>query len=394
MNNAGVAAPTPRERRILLVLCAFYAALVIPIGIRKGPDLENHLRLADQFLRGLPLYPANPTLGVWWPPFTLVALAPLALVARWSLAAAKAMFALLGVACLGWSITRLRDPAWPRTALMVAAVSVPLQTNFEYLNLNAVLLALVVAAGADLAAGRDTRAGVWLGLATAAKLFPVVLLGYCAYRRRWRACVVGAVTGLGLTALPLLAASNADAPAAARRWVSSSLAGGWTLHPGNQSLGALVGRAGGGHSLAIVVELVVCALVAVALRKPPPVERLREEVGVVTLVAVLLSPIAWSHYFLLAMPAWAAALAPERARASGGRTMALVVAGIATSGVLTLSSYTFKRMLLSQSIFTWGGLLLLGVLLTERARASLAAPRSGTAAGTARTPLPPTAPQE
>jgi len=44
--------------------------------------------------------------------------------------------------------------------------------------------------------------------------------------------------------------------------------------------------------------------------------------------------------------------------------MALVVAGIATSGVLTLSSYTFKRMLLSQSIFTWGGLLLLGVLLT------------------------------
>jgi alpha-1,2-mannosyltransferase len=369
-----VARLTPGDRRILL-LGVLYAAVVVPIGIRKGTDLEAHLELADRVLRGVPLYQGNPSLGVWWPPFAVLALTPFALLARASLALAKAAYALLGVACVGWSLVRLGAPAWRRTALALAAVAVPLQTNFEYLNINAILLALVVAAGADLASERDTRAGVWLGLATALKLFPGLLLVYCAYRRRWRTCAVGAALATGLTALALLADDRAGALGTAQRWLSFTLAGSWLVHPGNQSLVALVARAGGSHESALAVEAVLLMLTALALRHRPLEEELPAEMGLVTLLALLLSPIAWSHYFLLALPAWAAVLSPRREPLGPAMAVALLIAGIATSGVLTIWSRAFKLTLLSHSIYTWGGLLLGAVLLRERALRPLPAPQ-------------------
>jgi hypothetical protein len=88
------------------------------------------------------------------------------------------------------------------------------------------------------------------------------------------------------------------------------------------------------------------------------------EVGIVTLLAVLLSPIAWSHYYLLAFPAWVAAVSrPPRARAA---RIALVLAAVATSGVLAVSFRASRGVLLEHSIYAWGALALVGVLLVER----------------------------
>jgi hypothetical protein len=116
-------------------------------------------------------------------------------------------------------------------------------------------------------------------------------------------------------------------------------------------------------------------LTALALRHRPLEEELPAEVGVVTLLAVLLSPIAWSHSFLLALPAWAAVVAPRRESPGRARAVALLVAGIATSGVLTIWSRAFKLTLLSYSIYTWGGLLLGAVLLRQRALRRLPTPQ-------------------
>ena len=298
-----------------------------------------------------------------------MSLTPLALVARASLGVAKGAYALLGVACVLWSLVRLRGPTWGTTALALAAVCGPLQANFEYLNMHAILLALVVAAGADLTSGRDARAGTWIGLATALKLFPGLLLVYCAARRRWRACAVGVVVSVGLTVLSLLAIGGADAAAAAQRWWTLDLAGEWLSHLGNQSLLALVLRAGGSHGLALALGLGLCALVAAALRHEgdPSHDTPAAEVGIVTLLAVLLAPIAWSHAFLLGFPAWVAALDARQVSRRSARTVALLAAGIATSGVLMIWWRPLKLMLLRGSIYTWGGLLLLGVMLLDRA---------------------------
>jgi alpha-1,2-mannosyltransferase len=362
---------TTRERRVLLVLGALYAAFIVPTAVHKGPDLGDHLVLADSVLRGGEIYHSNPTLGVWWPPFAIVSLVPLALVAHGSLALAKGIYALLSVVGVFWSIARLSAPSWRATALAVAAVSVPLQANFEYLNMNAILLALVVGASLDLVHGRDTRAGVWIGLATALKLFPGLLLVFCAGRGRWRAGAVGAALALGLTALSLVAIGGSDAPGVGARWWSLSVAGAWLPHVGNQSVAALVARSGGTQGLARVIELALCLLVAAALRRPGHArDEIAADVGIVALLSVLLSPIAWGHAFVLLFPAWIAALANGRDSRTPARRGALLIAGIATSGLLMVlvSSYPFKMMLLRWSIYVWGGLLLLGVLLLERVR--------------------------
>src|SRR5207249_2244196 len=132
---------TPRERRTLVVLGVLYAAVVIPIGIRKGGDFTQELGQSERLLRGLPLYSANPEGGIWWPPFTALGLAPFALVARWSLALAKACWAVLNVGCLGCSLALARrwTTGWLPLVLAVAAVGKPLQSNFEHLNLTPLL---------------------------------------------------------------------------------------------------------------------------------------------------------------------------------------------------------------------------------------------------------------
>src|SRR5207249_1633829 len=197
---------TPRERRTLVVLGVLYAAVVIPIGIRKGGDFTQELGQSERLLRGLPLYSANPEGGIWWPPFTALGLAPFALVARWSLALAKACWAVLNVGCLGCSLALARrwTTGWLPLVLAVAAVGKPLQSNFEHLNLTPLLLALVVAAAADLEARRDGRAGAWIGLAAAIKGFPALLLVYLAYRRRWRGLAAGIAVGGALAVGALL----------------------------------------------------------------------------------------------------------------------------------------------------------------------------------------------
>jgi len=93
---------------------------------------------------------------------------------------------------------------WKAVATGLVAVAVPLHRNFEDLNLNAVLLALLVAAAYQLGRGREGRAGACIGAATALKVFPAVWLLYLAYRRRWRAFAIGIAVAAGLSLAPLL----------------------------------------------------------------------------------------------------------------------------------------------------------------------------------------------
>jgi alpha-1,2-mannosyltransferase len=362
-----VARLTTRER-MLVALSILYAAAVIPIGIHKGIDFEIHLKGAQGLLARQPLYSEPASIGVWWPPFAILALTPFALVARLSLPLAKGTYALLSVACVAWSVARFGRAGRRHLALALAAVAVPLQINFDYLNLNAVLLALVVAAGFDLARRRDVRAGVWLGLATALKVFPGLLLLYAVYRGRWRAAAFGASLALGLSVCSLLPFGVPGALASGQNWLAHSSAGVWVLHRRNQSLPASLSRAGIPHPGAIAIDLLLLVLAALALRRPTPDDDVVDDVGIVILLAVLLSPLGWDHYFLLAFPAWVAALsrAPE-ARTRGSR-IALVAAWIATSGVLTVWSSSARGFLLEHSILGWGAVVLILVLFVERLR--------------------------
>jgi alpha-1,2-mannosyltransferase len=347
---------------VFLALSVVFAANAIPVGIHKGIDVEIHINAAQLLLDGRPLYTEAPGIGVWWPPFAIAALTPFALIARLSMPVAKGLYSLVSIVCLVWTIARLGRSGHPHLATAIAAVAVPLQTNFDYLNVNAILLVLIVTAAFDLERGRDARAGIWLGLATTLKAFPVLLLVYLAFRRRWTALAWGAGCAVVLSAGALLPAGIPEAVTSAQHWFASSAVGVWVAHPRNQSLPALLGRFGLPAFVIVIVQLGLVGLVAVALRRPgDPLS----ELGIVALLMVLVSPLAWEHYYLLALPAWVVALARVEERAVG-RSIALFAAGIATSGALTVWSGSLRGVLLEHSIYAWGALALLAALIVDR----------------------------
>jgi hypothetical protein len=93
-------------------------------------------------------------------------------------------------------------------------------------------------------------------------------------------------------------------------------------------------------------------------------------VGLVTILAVLVSPIGWFYYQLLAIPAWVAALtlpAPQERRAALLWRAALCVAGVLLSGLLTFDHlYPDALGLLKRYNYVWGALLLLTALAAHR----------------------------
>jgi hypothetical protein len=357
-----VAELTRRERLVLLALALLYAVVVIPIGIHKGSDLDSHLAQAQLLLRREGVYATAPPFGTWWPPFALLTLAPFVGLARWSVPLAKGSFALVNVACLAFAVWRTRRDARDAVPLALAAVAVPLQTNFEYLNLNAALLALLVLAAADLRDGRDERAAVWLGLMTALKAFPALLLIQFAYRRRWRGLAAGVLVALALTLLAVLPYGPRGGVTVLARWSELSLAGIADMQGRSQSLPAILFRLGVGPTAAAAVDVAVLGIALLALRDS--VRDLGSQLAILMLIALLLSPVAHTHYYLLAYPAWLVVL--TRRPAVANRVVwctALVVAGILTSGFLTLGAYTWRSSLLGTAIYAWGGLLLLLLLL-------------------------------
>jgi alpha-1,2-mannosyltransferase len=358
---------TPRERRWLIGIGLCYAAVVIPIGIRKGGDFTQELTESERLLRGLPLYVANPEGGIWWPPFTAFALVPFALVARWSLALAKACWSALNVFSLGWSVVRARGwtTGWAPVVLALAAVGKPLQSNYEHLNLTPILLALIVTAAADLEARRDVRAGWWIGLATAIKGFPALLLLYFAYRRRWRACATGLAVAGALTVGAMLPLGPAGSVGAVRDWLRLANEGAVVTRWGTQSLQGFGVFYGWPTGAVLAIELGCLAVAIAALRRPTAPLGTLADVGVVTLLAVLLSPIAWLYYYTLAFPAWVATLARPTQRAPWLRAL-LLIAGALTSGVLTFDLYPRSWEAAAAANYTWGGLALLAALVIDR----------------------------
>ena len=284
-----------RARRNLLALGALYAAVVIPVGIRRGGDFVQELALSDRLIAGLaPLYTHNPGGGVFWPPFTIAALVPFALVAR---------------------------------------------------------------------------AGVWIGLATAVKMFPGLLLLYLAYRRRWRGLATGVAVALGLTWGAMLRYGPLGAVSAVSDWVALGRAAERAAGFRYQPLGVWVLGLGGSNAVAWLAMAVCIVLVAAALgaRRGDSSEDPLYDVGLVTLLSVLLTPIGWFYYHMLAIPAWVAALTlppPAGRGAARAWRATLVIAGVLLSGVLTFDYlHPAAMVLIYRFNYVWGTLVLLGALV-------------------------------
>jgi hypothetical protein len=371
---------TPRARRVVWGLGALYAIVNVFIGVHSGGDFVFHVRLAERLLHSQPLYTDfDGAIGMPWPPFAIFTLVPFALLARVSLPLTKALWALGNVALFGWCLVRgyRHVRRWTPVVLAVAAVAQPLQSNFQHLNINVVLLGLVCLAIGEVQRGREVRAALWIGVATALKGYPAAMFLYFLARGRWRALAAGSAAALGLTLVAGLPHGLAGWHLT-RDYVHLALVAGSTQALAGQPIGGLVARLGGSVATAVALDLVSAGAVAAVLWHHRFAGEPVTELGMSAVLAVLLAPLDRLHFYVLAFPAWIATLA-QGAPTSGpplGPTriawrITLALGALLTSGMLSHITSPLPDVLsaIRQNTYILGALLLLAVLVDQRARA-------------------------
>jgi len=285
---------------VALTVAAALAAIVALRG--NHIDFEVYLRAGQRLLSDADsLYRTPGELPFTYPPFAGLLAAPLA---GWPLFW-LAVLALATVVVAAWPTARvLRDAGWTshpashHAALLVAVAmcSEPVLRSLHLGQVNGLVLLLVFV---DVLLVPPRWRGVLVGVAAGIKLTPLVVLLHFVARRDWGAvgrCLAAfALTvGIGFAALP--SASSAFWTALVR----SPERVGDPAFIDNQSLRGLVERLDVGHASAVwmaasLAVVVVGARVLVRLRAGSPLESLL----VSLLVGVLVSPISWSHHWIV-----------------------------------------------------------------------------------------------
>lgn len=379
--------------RLLAVLAFVFAVLNAVNAVNKGGDAAVFFEGGRRLLNGTNLYAGSSAAdGFIGPPFQAAFFAPFAAIAAIDASAAKLAWHLAGLACLvagvrysarAWDDARadlaLPQRRWlPALFIPLIAVLLPLQTNFEHQNLNPLLLALIGGAMLQLGRGRPATAGVLIGAATALKVFPALLIGLLLLRNR-RAATVAIATAVVLTLVPLAIYELSQYEQMLRDFWRLANSG-WPVRGNNQSLIAAIDRyvngfSGGGvrelrgavmivYGAAAALMLLAAAWTAVACRTPDR-PTFVIQTAAITSVAVLLSPIAWDHYWLLMFPAFLILIdsTPWLGRAGRYATFAaaVLITGLSPltlgkagfNAARDLSTYTIAGLILYVCLTVW-----------------------------------------
>jgi alpha-1,2-mannosyltransferase len=392
---------TDRWRALALALATIFVAVntLHVLNPNKGGDADVFFDGGRRLLHGLPLYEgSSAAAGFVGPPFQAIFFTPFAAIDAVNRQFARLLWYAVNLVCLAagirwtlraWAATRKRlglscSPWLPGLFAPLAAVLMPLQTNFEHQNMNAVLLGLLTAAMSRLTSGSAILAGVLVGVATALKAFPALLIAYFAIRRHWDACVAALVTAIVLTFVPALVYGPSGSIETLGTFFR--IAGsGWPTRGNNQSLLAAISRLiepststgvdGVGGAPLVIGLFVVAALALVAAAVVVLISRaisaaVPAEMAAAITLAVLLAPIAWDHYWVLVLPSFVILyysndLWPQA-------RIVFWTAAILTTGLSPLivgqSGFNAARRL---STYTFAGLLLYWALLQICRRASV-----------------------
>ncbi len=349
MQQAMRAALAPRRRWVTLALAALVVAeagLIVTIRLTAaapdGGDLCRDYLDAHRLLAGQSPYAVFAGCGALHhsphPPLGLLLLVPLALMPVSAAGMVWDLFMLAALVASLWLIwDELRPAIAPGWLVLVAALVTlwpPLLDTWLEAQIGPLVLLLLVLAWRARRRGHPWAAGAWLAVAALLRLYPVLLFAIPLVRREWRTVGGGGVTGVALTALtlPFIGVGGyvdyftREAPASSAEWINDA-------H--NVSLRGWLGNAFIGNNTiapiasapAIVTPLWalgVAAVAALALwclwraRGAPIGSHADERAWHLVIPAMLLlSPLAWPHYFdilLLPLAALGATLATRWAR--------------------------------------------------------------------------------
>ena len=314
-----------RSRYTLPIACAVVVQLTVLVCILRfsadpyGGDLCRDAVTTHRLLAGQNPYQPITACGVLWhtphPPAWLLLIAPFMLLPiSWGILA----WDLVALMALGIAVVIVASELRVRLSLPVAALAFafitfwpPLLSTLLDGQVSPVLLLLCVLAWRWARHGKTAHAGLALGLAAALRLFPALLVVYFALRRDWRAVLAaGAAFALPtLALLPVIGVSGyvdfltREAPASTTDWIA---------HPHNTSLSGLAyhvlgsfspldGHASQPRTLGVVlgVALVGALLVVSYMRRHLSLPQDEPTWLAYIPVALLVTPLMWSHYYVL-----------------------------------------------------------------------------------------------
>ena len=291
---------------------------------------------------------------------------------------------------------RIRD--WRLWLVLVLLVfNGPLDRILWLGNSTHFILLLLIGGVAALGSKRWALAGVLFGLAPLLKLSMLLLGGYFVLRRNWR--VVGAWAGtlagailLSLLgwgydlhatwidtcvlqfqggAIPAFRAQSIDGMLA-KYWLPNTSVYDWTAVPVDTTFRVL-------HYVGVLLVMAPAALAAMRTRDRTEPETTLTEVFIFICAAILISPISWSHYYLLLLLPVAFLAGERHRRRTRPRLVAALLGTLFVVSVVLFSlpeelsvefyrSYeeenAIARVLLSHYFF--GGVLFYIVLLAHR----------------------------
>jgi alpha-1,2-mannosyltransferase len=201
-----------------------YRSLWLPLSVldRYDADFRNYYAAAVHLLAGLSPYDVK---GFDYPPLTALIVLPVAWLPYPQARVAWLLANWLCLAAAGFLMVRIlgSDRASLLTVAACWALCGTVAENLVLGQVNPILLFLVVLAWWDVSRGRGAVAAGAVGLATALKLWPGVLLIALAILH-WRRAAAGLAAALALIALswlPFLAVPPPHSPARADYWVGT-----------------------------------------------------------------------------------------------------------------------------------------------------------------------------
>ncbi|WP_194815004.1 glycosyltransferase 87 family protein [Nocardia sp. XZ_19_385] len=259
----------------------------------------------------LPETNAGISLPFIYPPFAALVLGPFALL-PWDPAAF--LFFYSSIAALAVTLYLVARRIWPertqlRTALYATACAVPLAMLLEpvwaTLNFGQVNLLLMVLIAADVLAHKPKwRRGMLIGIAAAIKLTPAAFVLYFLVKKDYKSAITAAVTGAVATLLSFAILPKASVEYWFNGMGNVSGLSGSSFHT-NQSIQAVLARFEIEKPLFTILWLAISALLLVlvvaAMRRTldfPPLA-----LAINAVFTLLVSPISWSHHWVMIAPA-------------------------------------------------------------------------------------------
>ena len=308
-----------------------YSTNLTPVGTQLGLETNwlVHASETPPFLICFePLTRLRPRVAFWiWTAINFSALA-------------TAMYLLLAY----------RRPLSGRTALLLAALmlmAAPVNLNFYWGQSQLIILALMVVAMRAMDRNRDGTAGLMIAIAALLRAYPLLLVGYFIFRRRWRA-VIFATAGIaagGFATVAILGLSQTLSFVHGALWLTDYRV---VSRVDNLSLGpfvsrmfwSLTGTAPGSSSDWIRRAAIASADVVVLglTIRATLLDRNRDDpdwriYSLWIATAIMLTPVGWHHYLVLLAIPFVQMVASAAERRSSSRAIWMAVGAYLLSAI-------------------------------------------------------------